>query len=252
MKKFNSRKAFVQSLGATCDNWGWSWSFVNHEKRQIIFGAFDKWTTPESALILSEDWRTKPDGSGNPGYGQSIRHVDLIAEAGYTLWTFPLKHAYAGGTAHSGKAKIDGFKPTLTQRRLLHEGRHWYGVTTELDIAYPETEVGEMSFAEGATKSVVVSAIERSRKARQACIAHHGVNCAVCGMNFLTVYGELGLGYIHIHHLQPIGQSKGVHTVDPLDDLVPVCPNCHAIIHKRNPPYSVEDIKMRLQRESSH
>jgi predicted HNH restriction endonuclease len=70
----------------------------------------------------------------------------------------------------------------------------------------------------------------------------------VCNLNFGNVYGEELAGYIHVHHLRPLSEIKGEYTVDPIKDLRPVCPNCHAVIHSRKPPYSVEDVQLMIEK----
>lgn len=74
---------------------------------------------------------------------------------------------------------------------------------------------------------------ERSAKARRQAIALHGVTCTVCGFNFADYYGEIGDGYIEVHHLSPLADSQGERPVDAAADLRPVCPNCHAMLHWR-------------------
>ncbi len=51
-------------------------------------------------------------------------------------------------------------------------------------------------------------------------------------MSLGDVYGNIGEGYIEVHHLNPISQTEGSHKVDPTTDLVPLCANCHAMIHR--------------------
>ncbi|WP_083636767.1 HNH endonuclease [Leptolyngbya sp. 'hensonii'] len=97
-------------------------------------------------------------------------------------------------------------------------------------------------FREGAILRVSVNAYERNFQARQKCIEHYGVSCFVCGFNFGEFFGELGEGFIHVHHLCPISEIAGEYEVDPVKDLRPVCPNCHAMIHRRSPSLSIEEI----------
>ena len=75
------------------------------------------------------------------------------------------------------------------------------------------------------------------------CIDHYGPTCVVCGFNFEAVYGELGKGYIHVHHLVPLSEVDAEYKVDPIKDLRPVCPNCHAMIHREVPAKSIDEIK---------
>ena len=91
---------------------------------------------------------------------------------------------------------------------------------------------------EGAIKDMHISKRERNPELRRACIEHYmathdgRIACEACGMAFGEVYGEVGEGYIEVHHLSPISQTEGAHEVDPKADLVPLCANCHAMIHR--------------------
>jgi predicted HNH restriction endonuclease len=96
---------------------------------------------------------------------------------------------------------------------------------------------------EGAKRQITVNAYERNPAARKQCIAYYGSSCLVCDINFERVYGSLGKDYIHVHHLKPLSEIGEQYLVDPIVDLRPVCPNCHAILHKRNPPYTIEELK---------
>jgi len=96
---------------------------------------------------------------------------------------------------------------------------------------------------EGSLRQVIVNAYERSPKARNICIEHHGLSCKVCGFDFEEMYGELGAGFIHIHHIIPLHQIKSSYKVDPIKDLIPVCPNCHAMLHRPKDQLTIEQLK---------
>jgi 5-methylcytosine-specific restriction enzyme A len=96
---------------------------------------------------------------------------------------------------------------------------------------------------EGARISVQVSRIERDPAARKKCMDYFGTSCSVCGFDFGRTYGALGNGFIHVHHLQPLAATKGKRKVDPKIDFRPVCPNCHEMLHKENPPLTIEALK---------
>ncbi|GAA3562847.1 DUF3427 domain-containing protein [Marinobacter xestospongiae] len=104
------------------------------------------------------------------------------------------------------------------------------------------------SYKEGQRTQVLVNRYERDRSARDACIQHHGARCQACGLDFGEKYGELGEGFIHVHHTTPVSEVGEGYSVDPVKDLVPVCPNCHAMLHRRNPPYSVEELRASMGR----
>lgn len=106
-------------------------------------------------------------------------------------------------------------------------------------------------YPEGAVQQVSVNAYERNRRAREECLDHWGRACTVCEMEFGARYGSLVEGYIHVHHLVPLGEVPGPRDVDPIEDLRPVCPNCHAVIHKTDPPLTIDEARELLEAQSS-
>ena len=101
--------------------------------------------------------------------------------------------------------------------------------------------------AEGHGERAWVNRYERSREARQECLEHWGYECQVCGMDFESRYGEIGREYIHVHHLIPLASIHEGYQVDSILDLKPVCPNCHAMLHREEPPTPVEKLREQLQ-----
>jgi len=97
--------------------------------------------------------------------------------------------------------------------------------------------------SEGSVVRVAVNRFERDDRARAASVEHYGFRCQVCSFDFREKYGDLGSGFIHVHHLVPLSQIRTSYLVDPVRDLVPICPNCHAMIHRRDPPFSVKELK---------
>ena len=104
------------------------------------------------------------------------------------------------------------------------------------------------SFREGTTSQILVNAYERNPQARNKCIEHYGTSCFVCGFNFGKVFGQLGEGFIHVHHLKPISEIGQEYEINPIEDMRPVCPNCHAMIHRQTPLLSIEEIQALLQK----
>lgn len=114
---------------------------------------------------------------------------------------------------------------------------------------FPDEVAPSTKLKEGAVRQVTVNAYERNDKARSACIAHYGARCFICGFDFQTQYGGIGIGVIHVHHLKPLSAIGTVHDVDPITDLRPICPNCHTAIHLREPPFSIDEIRNSLTRK---
>jgi predicted HNH restriction endonuclease len=106
-------------------------------------------------------------------------------------------------------------------------------------------------FSEGARFDVTLSRTERRQALRKECLREHGAACIVCGVNFHERYGDIGDGFIHVHHLDPLSQAEGSREAT-VDDVRPVCPNCHAMLHRRRPcPYTPKDL-MAMMKEASH
>jgi hypothetical protein len=112
---------------------------------------------------------------------------------------------------------------------------------------YPDDIVdNNQSIIEGAKKSVVVNIYERNPIARQQCLDKHGYVCIICTFDFERKYGEIGKNFIHVHHIKPLSEIDEEYEIDPVKDLCPVCPNCHAMLHRKNPAYMIEEIKNKI------
>lgn len=95
---------------------------------------------------------------------------------------------------------------------------------------------------EGAVREIRVNAFERDANLRKGCIAYYGVACVACGFRFEEMYGQLGAGFIHVHHIVPLAAIAAQHQVDPIADLRPLCANCHAMIHRRRPALTIAEL----------
>ena len=163
-----------------------------------------------------------------------------------------LRSVRQGGGLAVAKPTSKGFEKLEEVKRmdlsieyLVIEGHYAHLFTPEeLDIArqrlariprssFPEDSAGPRTlgevddgatYEEGATLHVLVNRYERDPKARAKCIEHHGTRCAICKLDFETRYGEIGQGFIHVHHLRPLGRLESSYRLDPVKDLVPVCP----------------------------
>ncbi len=116
--------------------------------------------------------------------------------------------------------------------------------------ALPEEIPESTRYIEGAKREITVNAYERDPNARRDCIVHYGCVCVVCGFDFRAFYGQLGDGFIHAHHLRDLAIIGEDYEVNPISDLRPVCPNCHAMLHKERPAMSIERLQeiIRAQR----
>lgn len=124
----------------------------------------------------------------------------------------------------------------------------WSEFAPKNDFLLPDEISNNEVLFEGASRQVLVNAYERNSVARQSCIQHYGTACFICGFDFYKTYGDAGKDYIHVHHIKPLSSIGKEYQIDPVRDLRPVCPNCHAIIHRRNPAYSIEEVKLLINK----
>jgi 5-methylcytosine-specific restriction enzyme A len=196
------------------------------------------------------NYQEMPNGSGRNfqhikvGYFARARESDsvLLPEDGRTL-PVPKASGEFGGLGQSlvwyadtRKRNDVFFRQNLFDFIESHE--HNKFENTINDYGY-----SDQKYSEGTPRRMSSTSYERNRKAREICIKFHGYKCQVCNFDFLDFYGEVGEGYIHVHHIKSLSEVGQVHKIDPIQDLIPVCPNCHAMIHKRRPPYSLSELK---------
>ena len=110
------------------------------------------------------------------------------------------------------------------------------------DIVPIHEETIQEGFTEGDLQRTEVNRYERNPLNRKLCLAAKGYDCQICGMNFEKKYGIVGHNFIHVHHIVPVSQVGPGYVIKPLEDLVPVCPNCHAMLHRTDPPLLPEEL----------
>jgi len=123
------------------------------------------------------------------------------------------------------------------------ERLRWFENTSQDVELNPDEIPEEVQLFEGAVRRVKVNAYERSREARRQCLAHYGTWCMVCGFNFERAYGKAAKGFIHVHHIRLLNEIGKEYRIDPIRDLRPVCPNCHAVIHSNPRPYTIRKVR---------
>jgi len=133
------------------------------------------------------------------------------------------------------KVNLDGIRSIVKKHeKILNSSR------VEL---YPDELPEDAILHEGLKKQITVNSYERNQEAREKCVKHYGYQCAVCEFIFENKYGDIGKNFIHVHHLKQISTIGKGYQINPINDLRPVCPNCHAMLHRRKPPYSIDELK---------
>lgn len=117
-------------------------------------------------------------------------------------------------------------------------------IQSDNNLAFEPHSLSEVkTYAEGRLRTLTIKNYDRSSEARRACIKEYGSTCTVCGFNYGNFYGEIGAGFIEVHHLKPVSESSAEYSINPVRDLRPLCANCHRIIHKTRPVLSIEELQ---------
>jgi len=145
------------------------------------------------------------------------------------------------------------FQPLFTAEELAEARRRLDSIPgyakrrpVPVESIHAEDLSDDQAYCEGAKKRITINAYERDPKARAACLKRHGYACQVCGMRFQDVYGNIGRGFIHVHHKKPLAGRRDDYGVKPTIDLAPVCPNCHAMLHSSDPPLGIDELRQRM------
>jgi 5-methylcytosine-specific restriction protein A len=121
---------------------------------------------------------------------------------------------------------------------------NFYPTQSHIPEVIEEKEESELVSIEGARVQVYLNRYERDPALRKRCAELFGYDCAACGFSFAEKYGEFGIDYCHVHHITPLSELGGTSVrVDPKSDLIPLCANCHAMVHRVSPALSLLELK---------
>jgi hypothetical protein len=211
------------------------------------FLVYIKFTSDNKGIILSSQYNSQIHSNTEDGselLSESLLSLIKEYEGFHQQWAF-LDYNRNGDY----KITIQNNAPEIFFNRLcetiLNIAKN-VAIQEEDRNIFPEelkNDDDQKPFYEGSVKQIMVNSYERDTKARQKCIAIHGLICAVCGFNFEEKYGELGKNFIHVHHLKPLSEIQAEYRVDPEKDLRPICPNCHAMLHRRKKILTIEELK---------
>jgi len=156
-----------------------------------------------------------------------------------------------------------GFEKVVQKINALTQGGEFYKflknenpkkiydlIMNDSYITFLPEEINEnKKLTEGAKTKITVNKYERNLEARAKCLEKYKYDCYICSFNFEKTYGETGKEFIHVHHLKELSTIKEKYEVNPIEDLIPVCPNCHAMLHKKSPAYSIKDIQNMINKK---
>ncbi|SDC38075.1 5-methylcytosine-specific restriction enzyme A [Terribacillus halophilus] len=199
-------------------------SIADTDKKEMFKLLLQKWSSTTNKVYMEIN-------------GSEVDSFD--ADANIREW----KHCYIklSKILHIPDDNLDGVK---LQNDIFEIASSLLGMLlTLLPLEERSTDEASEGLPEGALTRIEVNRYERSSYNRQVCLLLHGHVCKACGFNFEERYGQIGKGFIHVHHVVPVSNLGENYKVNPATDLIPLCPNCHAMVHKRNPPYTVQELK---------
>ncbi len=204
-----------------------------------------------SGKITSSPYEADHWDQDRASKGDKARYVgidfDVLSEEPLIEWSTLMEPPLSG---FRWATQMSGIRLPLEVASAVEE--LWSQATAGSGVGFPDERSSLEAGQEGARQQVWVNRYERNPRLRAACIEHYGLSCVVCGMSFERRYGPVAATYIQVHHLDPLSNVAGPHEVDPIEDLRPVCPNCHAVIHLRGDlPYSIEEVKQFLSKSGA-
>ena len=134
----------------------------------------------------------------------------------------------------------------IAKERLGEYGKESARIINKRERLFPDELEPGKKYIVGAKKQIRVNAYERDSRVRKACLKYYGYRCSVCNLLFEEMYGEIGKNFIHVHHLKPLALTDNKYELDPIKDLRPVCPNCHAMLHKQESVLSIQELKKQI------
>ena len=236
--KQNNReeKRKIAELVHLKDRGGWLWNEIhswNSKKRKNRFDTY--WKNEKSGWKIGFRWRALKNN-----------FVWLDSPVRLNRMDFDAKKKW--GMRYNSPQKLDNDEA----KKFLHCLRKKGQILPSFEQYDPNEVENDKVFQEGSTKKISVNAYERNSTARNKAIEAYGntYNCDVCGFNFERVYGSIGRNFIHVHHKIPLHKIRKNYKVNPEKDLVPICPNCHAMLHRnKNFCVSYDEFKSSLKKK---
>lgn len=210
----------------------------------------------EDAEILS--------GRSDTKFSQIVRNLvshGTLEKSGYATYSRGKKRRSGGNfyITEQGQSYLQK-NQEIIENLIMHGFPYGSVIETIREISSVKSSGKRIDFVdenlviqEGRQHYSASTTYERSDAVRKAAIEHYRrrnghIVCEICGFDFLEVYGERGRNYIEIHHEKPLyeteGEERTVFLHKAIENVKPVCANCHRIIHrKRDDTLSIAEMK---------
>lgn len=182
-----------------------------------------------------------------------LKYINLLSALGAKTEVFVNQESSDCFKDETWDMEWEKFRVRITKSPISEENEPFNG--TLIAVEWLKSAVGmilsllnvenieeEMLFQEGGLNIVSVTRYERNPVNRELCLAANGYRCKICAFDFEEKYGDIGKKFIHVHHIEPVSLHPENYFINPETDLIPVCPNCHAMLHRKNPPYHPNEL----------
>jgi hypothetical protein len=241
-KKFNQYKDFPKGGN-------WSTGYVSQGKYLIIFANINTigrtgHNFPNTYDTSSEEmtWYGKPNAHSQQPLLRKL-FQGILSPLVFARWDSKnTKFTYLG------KPTIKNFDDNIKIDRNIETIRIVFNLKPSNSEGNPPPDGYHSGGIEGRKLKVIVNKFERDPALRSACLLHYGPICQVCGFDFEKFYGDLGKGYCHVHHIVPLSKIREEIEVNPITDLIPLCANCHSMIHRKSEVIHPNDLRKIIKR----
>ena len=217
----------------------WSTGYVRHEDEFFIF------TNILSAGRTGHDYNNSIEGNILYWYAKKNTTFNSPTIQKMVSGEFPV-HIFIRENSNDPEFEYKGLGVMVDYNDKETTEITWKMIPSMDQATVKEQTLKRKKFLEGRKINRYVNIYERDPRARKACLGHYGYRCVVCKFNFEETYGEIGKEFIHVHHEKELSMLDEFYEIDPIEDMKPVCPNCHAMIHRKRPAYTIDELRERL------
>lgn len=233
-------------------------AYALNYRNALLFLALD---APDGPIVpfgwalraLESNWQ---ESRGSKRQVRSVAAAEGLVEVKFgdplytSLWRNALNECEEFTKLHLHASQVGFSRPHETKER--QKITSFFLLSADDRPALSPLQLEAQPKYEGAEKQVTTNVYQRDPELRRAAVlfakskSNGRLPCACCDVDFGERYGEVGDDFIHIHHVNPLGNKQERHLVDPGKDLVAVCPNCHAMIHRGREILTVDQVRKLL------
>jgi len=225
-----------------------SWFYFNQRRTKYIVGRGI--LVGYEVMPVREAWESYGGGNGVSSLEElELRAAEVLNIRGENpqigcILLSELQFLEAG---REYTVSIDDYSPNIVSAKYFEDTQ-----LLDLQNAFSDAYISSHSvkekqpktYNEGKEQYSYRVGYERNPEARKACLAHHGFKCKACGVLLEDIYGSIARDLIHVHHIKQMAHTDGEQEVNPITDMVPLCPNCHTVVHRKVPPFTVDELRV--------